>query len=231
MNTAMTTAMTASVPSAPTTPMLTSAIVGLYREGQIEHAENLVTWAWGNHYHITIPLFAEVWEATPSTAITPAPAETIKERKRRVLDDAIAGYVEAKAHDRFGKNVELWRGLAKVIEMMSDHARHKRFDRLLGSAESIQDVWDFYEQVSDALTPMIRLHWAPRAMSQNDFVAACADEAVYGQMPRMSCPACDGHEFHHNDAFQPTVKGEKLMVSFFCDGCGFPLDAVVRFTS
>lgn len=234
----ITTAMmstTASTATAPmTAPAITSRIVDLYRSGQTQQAEDYAVWAWGNHFHITVNMFADMWEAT-HTAPAQNPAALIRSdegtdghQEPSAIDAIIFGFVEQQAKEHFGEDLAYWQGMAKLLSDMSEDARAKRFDKLLNTQTSIHDVWDLYEELYNTITPLFMTYLAPRAMSPDDFINACSGTRSV-QMLRMTCPACGSSKFHHDNTLMPTATGNKLSVNLICDKCDFPLDVKVKF--
>lgn len=136
------------------------------------------------------------------------------------------------ARARFGANVNHWRAIAEGLEAMSEDVRQKRFDKLLGTAECIRDVWERYERTYNGIGPIWMAYFAPRAFTPDEFVQACAHEEIRTVMKPIKCPCCHGGKFRDNDAFPPyVVENDHLLVSLFCEDCGFLLDVVVNFES
>lgn len=168
---------------------------------------------------MTVDGFARTWESLEET----------KEAKQERAEALFTAFMEKMARAHFGASIERWRAFAQALEHMSNDARQKRFDKLLGTSGSIQDAWDLYERWYNGITPLFMAHFAPNAMTPDEFVDQCSFSVVRGAMPKMGCPCCSGSKFEDNDAFPPHVDSKKLHASFWCLGCGFPLDVVIEF--
>ncbi len=176
-------------------------------------------------------IYQTVTQVVTLNPLTRAVKLVKNEDDKPLFDEVLANFMEEQAVKAFGPNVDNWRKLAQSLETMSKHAREKRFDQLLtDKIESIQDAWELYEQTYNAVSTIFMAFFAPRAMTPEDFVFACSCESIEGTMPRFACPCCKGEKFYNNDCFSPLVTaGDRLRVSFFCEGCGFPLDALIKF--
>lgn len=143
-------------------------------------------------------------------------------------DKLLIGFMDRMARACFGAQVDHWRAIAEGLEAMSEDVRQKRFDKLLPTANTIQGTWDLYEKTYKVIGPIFMAYFAPRAFTPDDFVFESSCEAIYGEMPKMTCPCCKGETFDNNDAFPPSMTDGHLRASFFCRDCGFPLDAILK---
>lgn len=158
---------------------------------------------------------------------------TAKERTRKLLLQAsqefVNGYFEGRATAYFGEYTENYRKLALMLANMSEDAREKRFSKLVGK-RPIQDVWDLYGRTYDTIGAPFVAHFAPTALTPDEFVAKCANEEAIGSIAPLKCPCCGGGTFEDNEAFPPHVhEGDSIVFALNCLKCGFPLNVFINY--